>query len=48
MVGEAGKILHRFGRGAGNAGGEPGLWSDGDFGAAGGYCVVDLVGGVAD
>ncbi len=48
MIGEAGEILGGFGGEACDAGGEPGLRGDGDLGAAGGYGVVDSVGGVAD
>ena len=48
MVGQTSQELGGFGGEAGDAGGEPGLRGDGDLGAASGYGVVDLVGGVAN
>ena len=48
MVGEAGEVLGGLRGEAGDARGEPGLRGDGDLGAAGGYGVVDSVGGVTD
>jgi hypothetical protein len=48
LVGEAGEVLCGFRCQTCDAGCEPGLWSDGDFGAACYYGVVDLVSGVVD
>ena len=48
MVGHAGQILGCFRGKTDQAGGEPGLRGDGDFGAARGYGRIDFAGGVAD
>ncbi len=46
MVRQGGNELRGGGGDANDAGGEPGLWGDGDLGAAGAGGVEDLVGGV--
>ena len=48
MVGHAGQILRCLRGETDQAGGEPGLRGDGDFGAACGYGRIDFAGGVAD
>ena len=48
VVGEAGEVLGGGWSDSGDASGKPGLWGDGDLGAACGYGRIDFVGGVPD